>query len=320
MKAAGTIQHVWPMMGSYLEIIFHGRDEATLEQAALAAYEECERLERLLSRYDGESEVSLINALASERPIPVEPTTFDLLVRAGRYWEATRGAFDVTVGPLVDLWRRRIRAAPPSEVEIAEALARVGFRHLLIDAETRHVAFDVAGMEIDLGGIGKGFAADRIAEIVRGLGVWSGLVSLGGSSIFAIGGPPGRPAWTIEIEHPLVCGRPILSIDASDEALSSSGTRRRSLAGLGEVPPPHIIDPRTGGTARGPAAVTIIAPSAELAEILSTAIMVLDRDESLDLLRRAGAREAIAFYREAGGIRWERLGPEGWIPAGESGR
>ncbi|MBN1420575.1 MAG: FAD:protein FMN transferase [Planctomycetes bacterium] len=309
---------MWPMMGSYLELVFHGRDQAALEQAALAVYQECERLDGLLSRYDGDSEISLINALAAERPIPVEPTTFDLLVRAGRYWEATRGAFDITAGPLVDLWRRRIRAARPTGAEIAEALARVGFRHLLIDAETRYVAFDVPGMEIDLGGIGKGFAADRAAEIVRGLGVWSGLVSLGGSSILAIGGPPGETAWTIEIEHPLRRGRPILSIDVSDEAVSSSGTRRRSLAGYGDEPPAHIVDPRTGGLANGPLAVTVVAPGAELAETLSTAIMILDRDESLDLLRRAGAREAIAFRARPGGIRWERLGPDGWQPAGEA--
>jgi len=240
------------------------------------ALDEIDRIEEQLSVYRAQSEVSRLNCAAADGPVSVEERLFNLLARAARISAETSGAFDVTAGPLIKTWgffRREGRVPTPEER--AEVLQRVGMAHLGLDAERRTVAFRRPGIEVNLGSIGKGYALDRAAAILRrDWGVPTGLLHGGHSSVYAIGTEPGDSrGWSVGIRHPWQPDRRIAIVHLKDQGLATSAATFQHLEHNGRKLG-HILDPRTGWPAEGTSSATVLAPTAAEADALATAFYV----------------------------------------------
>ncbi len=247
-------------MGSTFTIVAYGRDRVRLQATVEHAFEEVRRLDSLLSNYKPRSEWSLVNLEAASKPVRVSPELFRLLEACVEYSRSTEGTFDITVGPLVRVWGFfKGSGRLPHRAEIRTAAAGVGYRHLALDRETLTVRFRRPGMEIDPGGIGKGYAIDRVADLLRQAGIESALISAGGSSIYGLGAPPGEPGWKVRIKHPREAFRTVGELTLRDESMSTSGSYEKFFVAGGRMYS-HIFDPRTGYPARGTASVSVVAP------------------------------------------------------------
>jgi thiamine biosynthesis lipoprotein len=231
--------------------------------------------------YRDHSEVCRLNRQAAGRPLRLERGLFDLLALAGRLHAETDGAFDVTAGALIKAWGffrgpRRV----PAEPERQAACARVGMGHVDLDADRRAVQFRRPGLEINLGAIGKGYALDRMAaRLSRRLGAF--LLHGGGSSVLGRGAPEGSRGWQVRVRHPWKPRRYLARVWLRDRALGTSAATFQYLEHEGKKLG-HILDPRTGWPAEGMASVSVVAPTAALADALSTAFYV----GGLDVARR----------------------------------
>lgn len=265
-------------MATTFEIILIGDDREFLAAAGQEALDEVERLEEQLSVYIPTSEVSWINVRAAWEPVRVEPRLFDLLQRALLFCAETQGAFDITAGPLVKAWGfYRQQGVVPSAETIAQTLEYVGMRHVMLDEENCTVRFDRAGVEINLGSIGKGYAVDRAAVVLRNLGVETALIHGGYSTIYALGAPPDTDGWVIGIRHPLDEEQHVSTVTLRDQALSTSGSYEQFFEVDGKRYS-HILDPRTGYPAQGMLSSTVITASATESDALSTAFFVLGEE------------------------------------------
>jgi thiamine biosynthesis lipoprotein len=246
-----------------------------------------DRLEDQLTVYRETSEVSLLNRQAGSQPVVVEQRLFELLQLAAQINADTGGAHDITAGPLIKAWgihRRRQQVPPAEELELARA--RTGMRHVRLDAATRSVFFERPGMEINLGSIGKGYALDRAAALLRGRKISCGLLHGGHSSVYAIGSEPGtRAGWTVGLAHPWQPGRRLARVRLRDRALGTSAATFQHLEYNGRKLG-HLLDPRTGWPADGIASASVLAPSAARADALATAFFVLGVDGARDYCRR----------------------------------
>jgi thiamine biosynthesis lipoprotein len=287
-----------------------GPEAAALAGAVGAALDELDRLDRLLSHYRPASPLSQLNREAANGPVRVEPELLELLGACLRWSRESDGAFDVTVGPLMKAWGFfRAEGRVPGEEELARALAVVGYRHLVLDREAGTVRFDRPGVELDLGGIGKGYAVDRAVDRLRRAGVTSALVNLGGSSVYGLGAPPGREAWEIGIEDPTEPGKTALTVALRDRALSVSGGYARFFEQDG-VTYAHILDPRTGRPVPGLLSVAVLTASATDGDALDNVLFVLGPEAGRAHLSRVPGAEAFVLLPERG-PRWRlvRLGP-----------
>jgi thiamine biosynthesis lipoprotein len=248
-------------MGSTFSVVLYGNDRRQLETAADAAFDEVHRLDRLLSNYKPDSEWSEVNRTAGVRPVKLSAELFQLLSDCMAYSRQSDGAFDITVGPLMKVWGfYKGEGALPRPSEVTDALTRVGHRQLRLDAAARTIHFDRPGMELDPGGIGKGYAVDRMVEILKRTGVHIALVSASGSSIYGMGAPPGEPAgWRITIRAPDDPHSSAADVLLKDMSLSTSGSYEKFFRADGRTYA-HIIDPRTGYPAQGTASVSVMAP------------------------------------------------------------
>jgi thiamine biosynthesis lipoprotein len=266
-------------MATTFEVLLPFGTPAAL-RAAEAALDEIDRLESQLTVYRDTSEVGRLNRAAPYTAIPVEPGLFGLLQLASRITAQSEGAFDITAGALVKAWGffrgpRRV----PSDRERAAALERVGMRHVVLDPETRSVRYLRPGLEINLGSIGKGYALDRAAEIVRDRWNLPGALLHGGhSSVYAIGTEPGEErGWAVGLNHPWEPGRRIALLRLRDRALGTSAATFRHLEYEGRKLG-HVLDPRTGWPAEGIALASAVAPTAAEADALATAFYVRGLD------------------------------------------
>jgi FAD:protein FMN transferase len=264
----GYWQHVSRVaMACRFEVTLPLEDQAGLSEAR-QALDEVDRLEEQLTIFREGSEVSFINRKAAASPVCVEQSLFSLLLVCRDLCRETGGAFDITSGRLSRCWgflRRQGRIPEPAEIEEARAL--VGGDKLLFDCESRAIRFARPGVEINLGSVGKGYALDRIAAMMRGR-VRSALLSAGSSSIRAIGG--GDNGWTVGVRHPADKERRLAVVRLRDAALSTSGAEEQFFE-YGGKRYGHIIDPRTGWPADATASVTVIAASAAVTDALATA-------------------------------------------------
>jgi thiamine biosynthesis lipoprotein len=211
-------------MGCTCTVRACGADAPARREAVAAALDEVDRLDRLMSHYRPESPLSRVNREAGKGPVAVDPELFALIAESLRWSRESDGAFDVTVGPLMKAWGFfQDEGRVPSAGELAAAREAVGFRHVVLDEEARTVRFDRPGVELDLGGIGKGYALDRVVALLRAHGVASALVNLGGSSVYGLGAPPGKEAWEVGVQDPTAPARTALTVRLRDRALSVSG-------------------------------------------------------------------------------------------------
>jgi thiamine biosynthesis lipoprotein len=250
---------------------------AQAQEAAEAALDAIDALESQLTVYSQESEIGHINRQAATAPVQVEERLFELLNLAVRLGYETEGAVDVSVGALVKAWGfYRRRGCVPSPEERAEVMQRIGMKHVTLDLEKRTIAFARAGLEINLGSVGKGYALDRVAEHLRdGFGVRSAVLHGGHSSVLALGVQPGnRRGWPVGLAHPTEPGQRLGIVHLRNRALGTSAATFQHLEYNGKRLG-HILDPRTGWPAEGTAAATVTAPTAAEADALATAFYVL---------------------------------------------
>ena len=285
-------------------------DDATQAgQAARAAFGEVDRLEGLMSRFDACSDIAQVNRLAPGQCVGVDISVFECLATAAEVWADTQGAFDVTVGAVMNYAETDNVPPPGPEGESpSDALSRVGMDRLIMDRDGFLVGLRETGgppgqVSVDLGAIGKGFALDKMLEVLDTWGVDNALVH-GGTSTVRVAGSPGADGWAVAVGGPWAQAGAIEKVVLSAGAVSGSGTQAR-----GE----HIVDPRTGCPSDGPLAAWVICHSGATADALSTALMVMSEDEAEGYCQTHNDVAALLILADEdspGGQRILRLGPD----------
>lgn len=265
--------------------------------AATEALDLIDELEDQMTVYRDHSEISQLNAAAAAGPVPVEEQLFHLFERCAAWTRQTEGAFDIATGAMIKAWGFHQRQGKaPSPRERMEAMDRTGFRHVVLNRERRTVKFRRAGLEINLGAVGKGYALDRAANCLRERwGVASAFLHGGGSSVYAIGGPPGDSrGWPISLKNPLNLEQSLGTVWLRDQGLGTSAATFQYFEHQGKKLG-HLLDPRTGWPATGTASATATASTAAEADALSTALFVLGAAGAQTLVRLNPSLGAVVF-------------------------
>ena len=290
-------------MATRFEMILHGENEVSLRAAGEEAIAEIERLEQQLSLYRPSSEVAALNTRAARGPVRVSAPVFALLKHAKQLSHETDGAFDITIGPLARCWGfMGGKGHWPADDELAGARSIVGMNLVHLDTENFTVQFEREGVTLDLGAIGKGYALDQAAEILREGGVSSALLHGGTSSVYALGHPPDAAYWKLAVDNP-----PASVTNASitippdllrDEAMSVSAIWGRAFQKDGKLFG-HVIDPRTGNPATSAVLAGVILPSATETDALSTALLTVGSEGHDRMAKlRAGMRTFLVLGPE----------------------
>jgi len=286
----------------------YGPDADALPVIVAEAFDEIDRIDRLMSHYKFDSPLSRINREAARHPVAVDRELFDFIVGAMRYHRDSGGAFDVTVGPLMKAWgffRGDGRMA--SADELSEARRHVGGNHVTLNPVSRTIAFDEPGVELDLGGIAKGYAVDRVVALFKRRQVAAALISAGGSTIYGLGAPPGRDGWTVTIQDPIDSRRIAFTVHLKDRAVSVAGRSEKSFE-AGGVTYSHIMDPRTGTPAQGLLSVVVLASTGTDGDALDDAFFVLGPERGRAYLSRLRGTDVFFFLPAAAG----RQSDHGW--------
>jgi thiamine biosynthesis lipoprotein len=288
------------VMGTFARIVAIAADSKIADKAIEAALAEIESVDKLMSDYKSDSEISRVNRDGFARPVAVSEPTYEVLEKSIEFSKLTGGAFDITVGPLVDLWRsagKKSRA--PSEEELAAAKTKVGFEKLILDDNNRTAKFAVASMRLDLGGIAKGYAVDKAIEAMQRAGAVGGMVDIGGD-LRCFGKPPkGRSKWSIALQNPNVNKNTdesdlLLVLKLDNAAVATSGDYQQFALIEGKRYS-HIINRQSGTGAEGLSSVTIITDSATDADALATAVSVMGQEKGLALIEKMPNAEAIVI-------------------------
>ncbi len=273
-----------PHMGTAFTIVLYTGDEATARRASGAAFGRIADLDRTLTDYDPESELMRLSEKAGGSPVEVGPDLYEVLARSKTLWERSEGAFDVSIAPVVRLWRRARREKKlPDPDLLARARSLVGSDAIRLDPERRTVQLLRPGMKLDVGGIAKGYASEEAIKVLKRQGVKSALVA-GSGDIVVSDPPPGRAGWTIAVAplrpEPAGEGRTILLKNA---AVSTSGDAEQFVE-IDGVRYSHVLDPKTGLGLTERRSVTVIAPDGATADGLDTAACILGPDRGLALI------------------------------------
>jgi FAD:protein FMN transferase len=277
----------------------YGPDAAALPRVLEEAFDEVDRIDRLMSHYKADSPLSRVNRDAGRHPVVVEAELFDFIAEAMRYNRESEGAFDITVGPLMKAWgffggEGRL----PADDELATARRHVGGAHVVVNRADKTIAFDEPGVELDLGGIAKGYAVDRVVGLLRARRIAAGLVSAGGSTIYGLGAPPGRKGWDVAIQDPVDSRKTALTVALKDRAVSVAGRSEKSFES-GGVSYSHIMDPRTGRPAQGVLSVAVPLAASTAGDALDDAFFVMGPDRSRPYLNSLSGTEVFFFLPDA---------------------
>ena len=283
-------------MGTLVKITAVARSESVAQAAATAGFAEIRRLEELLSTWIPTSELSRVNASAGVMPVHVSPETLTVVQRAVQAAEMTDGAFNIAIGPAVDAWRVTQGQRIPTESELEALRPLVDLMAVHADVQEQTIYLEKRGMRIDVGGIGKGYAADQAVDALRRAGAVAGVVALSGD-IKTFGRLPGGKMFPVGIQHPRKDGSVLAWIDLQDEAISTAGDYERFFEREG-VRYHHILDPRTLQPARRCQSVTVIAREGVWADGLDTGIFVMGPERGMELVERLPDVEAIIVDKD----------------------
>ncbi len=291
-----------PHMGTRFKIIVYADDEAAAKAAVTAAFQRIADLDGIMSDYRPTSELMRLCQKSGGQPVRVSDDLFRVLERSQEVAELSDGAFDVTVGPIVRLWRNARRTHElPDPKELAQARELVGYRNVRLNARNRTVQLMKPGMRLDLGGIGKGYAADAALATLKEHGIGQALVAAGGD-IAVSGPPPGTDGWNIGIA-------PLLDPDAKpsrylilhDAGVSTSGDSEQYLEINGKRYS-HIVDPRTGIGLTARMSVTVVAPKGLIADPLTKVVSVLGPERGLAIINGTPDAAALVLRQTDKGI------------------
>jgi thiamine biosynthesis lipoprotein len=267
---------VHPAMGTDFTLYIYAADGAAADREADRVFAIVDQLESLLSNYQPQSELSRINREAASHAVTTDPETFRFL-KVSLEWSArSDGAFDITVGKLMKAWGFfRSTGHVPNDAELARVRAETGWRRVVLDAGARTVRFTAPGVELDPGGIGKGFAVDAAVDAMRADGVHAALLSAGSSTIYGLGAPPETKGWKVRVPDPRHREDAISTVMLRDTSLSTANCSEKHFVVDGHQYC-HIMDPRTLRPVEGRLQATVIAPSATDSDALSNVMFVLD--------------------------------------------
>lgn len=288
-------------MGTMFDIVVHHASQAAAEDAIGKALDEIERLDRVLSHYRDDSDLARLIRDGRKQFVAVDESLYEVLHAAAVFSERSDGRFDVTIAPVVKAWKQaHAEGRMPSETKLSAAKRCVGYQQI-DTAPPNRVRLRSDCLDIDLGGIGKGYAVQRAMGVLRSAGIRHAFVNAGSSSIAAIGHPPGQSGWTVRL------GTGSTAVQLHDQALSTS-QQVLVPAGTGAAPFGEIIDVRSGAPVDDNSIVTVVAPDATTADALSTTLLLMSADEGIELLSQipdvaalwtTRSGELIREYRES---------------------
>jgi thiamine biosynthesis lipoprotein len=275
-------------MYTIVSITVSSDSEQKAKTAVDAAFKELERLERLLNYYSESSEVSLINKNAGINPVKVSKETIEIIDKAIYVSENTEGAFDITMGPVIALWDFQKKALPDDRM-VKEKLKLVGYKNIAINKDDSTVFIKKKEAEINMGGIIKGYAADKAVEVLKNSGIKSGIVAIAGD-IKTFGTRPDGEFWKLGIQNPRQKGKNdeiLAAVELSDMAISTSGDYERFFEKNG-MRYHHLLNPKTGYPAYGCQSVTIIARDGVFTDAFATGIFIVGPQNGMDVIKRLG--------------------------------
>ncbi|HUP02015.1 MAG TPA: FAD:protein FMN transferase [Gemmatimonadota bacterium] len=286
-------------LGSQVSATVAAPDSATAEAALTAAFAVMDSVETLTSLYVPASEINAVNEAAGREPVVVSPWTETILAAVLEWAERSEGAFDPTVGPMVELWGfGRATVEAPSPASLAEVRRRVGWRKVRLDPAAHTVFLTEPGMVLDLRAATKGFALDRGREAMQAAGVTSGIADIGGDIIFfGPGTETSSDLWTISLPDPYDPGSTYARFELPPGAVSTSAALDRAIV-IGGERYGHLIDPRTGWPVQGLASVSAYAPDAMTSDMAATALYILGPRDGPQLIEEWTGVEAV-FVTEA---------------------
>ena len=295
-QESAVITRAQMQMGTVVKITAVARSESIAQAATTAGFTEIHRLEELLSTWIPTSELSRVNTSAGVMPVSVSPETMAVVQGAIQVAEMTDGGFNIAIGPAVDLWNVIENQRIPTEPELKALRPLLDLKAVHADVRERTIFLEKAGMRIDVGGIGKGYAADRAVMAMKKAGALAGVVALSGD-IKTFGQLPEGRKFPVGIQHPRKEGEVLVFIDLEDEAISTAGDYERFFERDG-VRYHHILDPKTLQPARRCQAVTVIAREGIWADGLDTGIFVMGVESGMRLVESLPDVEAIIVDQE----------------------
>lgn len=283
------------LMGNHFEISVVANNEAWANERIDAGVQEIQRIEKLLTTFDEDSETSLINRYAGASPVAVSQETFSIIERSLRISRITQGSFDISYGSIdKQLWNFDTNMKALPDKETAKRMVRlINYRNIILDHENCTVFLKEKGMRIGFGGIGKGYAAERARLVMKSLGVKSGIVNASGDLTTWGLQPNGKP-WTIGIVNPNAAHELFSYLNVTDLAVATSGNYEKFVMINGKKYS-HTIDPRTGLPVTGIKSVTIITLNAEIADAMATPVMIMGIKAGMDLINQMKDIEAIVI-------------------------
>lgn len=296
-------------MNTIFEVAVWGREEAYLIAAAEEALREIQALDQQLSFYRDDSDIRELNVYAARAPVPVDPRLFALLQHAKQLGQATGGAFDITVGPLLRAWGMTGGGGQvPSEAEVDAARAVTGWDLLELDPERTTVRFAREGVQVELGAIGKGYAIDRAVELLRDSEIPGGLIHGGTSTVAAVGPQPDGSPWRIAVQDPRDPEGVLETAELTDQALSVSAVHGKYFT-EGDARFGHVLDPRAGRPAEAGLLAAVICDSATDSDALSTALLIAGEPLFPTLQALHPEARALVARRSDSGVETARLAP-----------
>ena len=292
------------VMGTFARVVVVAKDRAAAEKSIQEAIAQIIKVNDLMSDYKTDSEISRVNRDAVAEPVQVSEWTYEVITKSIEFSRLTDGAFDITVGPRVDLFRQEKKTGiAPTPEQIADAKSKIGYEKLVLDDANRTVQFTVEGMRLDLGAIAKGYAVDKAIESARQCGAVGVMVDIGGD-LRCFGRPAGgKSHWLIGLQDPDAVAEQsggnelLMTLKVNDAAVATSGDYQQFAVIEGKRHS-HIINRATGSSAEGLSSVTIITDNTTNADALATSVSVIGPEKGIALIESIPNTEAILLTSE----------------------